>query len=175
MSIFIFSYLLNQWQYAANLSINEGTWTNVYLQICGIFLPSTFLFWVTLPKNLAQVFRTHRSTFLQRNIFYSFCIFGVMKNSRKRKRKRVAQVGSGKRVFYDVVGYSFEYNSWDPFGVFILCMVVLIIMPKVCARFLHVRHFHVTCSRCKMLHFFTIGWQLKFILFIENCLWQFLC
>ena len=70
----------------------------VCLQISGLLFPLSSLFLVTFPRNMAQVARKHKSTFVWKLFYGSLCIFEVMKYF-------VAE----KEFFYYGLRYSVEY------------------------------------------------------------------
>ena len=60
------------------LNTNGGTWMKVHLWIGGLLFPLTFLLLITFPRNLAQIFRRGRSTYVRSIFFHSFYTFEVM-------------------------------------------------------------------------------------------------
>ena len=70
----------------------------VCLQISGLLFPLSSLFLVTFPRNMAQVARKHKSTFVWKLFYGSLCIFEVM-----------TYFVAEKEFFYYGFRYSVEY------------------------------------------------------------------
>ena len=70
----------------------------VCLQISGLLFPLSSLFLVTFPRNMAQVARKHKSTFVWKLFYGSLCIFEVM-----------TYFVAEKEFFYYGLRYSVEY------------------------------------------------------------------
>ena len=70
----------------------------VCLQISGLLFPLSSLFLVTFPKNMAQIARKYKSTFVWKLFYGSLCIFEVM-----------TYFVAEKEFFYYGFRYSVEY------------------------------------------------------------------
>ena len=67
-----------------------------------VFFPLTCFSFVTFPKNLAQIFRSDRSTYMRNIFFHSFYSFEVM-----------THFVAAEKFLNKYMATFFEYNSWD--------------------------------------------------------------
>ena len=102
LSCFFFNYSHNQWQRASKHKLkwrrlNES----LFINRC-FFFPLTCFSLVTFPRNLAQIFRGDRSTYVRNFFCHNFYTFEVMTHF-------VAEERFLKKYLTNL----FEYNSWD--------------------------------------------------------------
>ena len=74
---------------------------SLFLDRCFLF-PRTWLFLVTFSRNLAQIFRRDRSTYVLNIFFHSFYTFEVM-----------THFAAEESFLNKYLGTLFEYNFWD--------------------------------------------------------------
>ena len=79
------------------LNLNES----LFIDRC-FFFPLTCFSLVTFPRNLAQIFRSDRSTYVRNILIHSFSTFEVMTHF-------VAEESFLNKYLTTI----FEYNSWD--------------------------------------------------------------
>ena len=85
-----------------------------FIDRCFFFLLTCFSL-VTFPKNLAQIFRSDRSTYVRNIFFHSFYTFEVLTHSVVEEKS-----------LHKYLATLFEYKSWDlNIVAFFLCRALL--------------------------------------------------